>query len=83
MVIDSEDVAQSLRGAVGKLDGAKDTVLDLSRVGRLDAAGLRALEELAGAAAAGSAKVVLRGVRVDVYRVLKLARLAARFDFAD
>ena len=50
---------------------------------RLDSAALRALEELADKADAKAVKLVLRGVNVDVYKVLKLVKLASRLSFAD
>ena len=57
--------------------------LDLSAVRRLDTAGLRALEDFAGAADGKTVKVTLRGVNVDVYKVLKLARLSSRFSIVN
>ena len=38
-------------------------------------------KSLAGPAEARSVKVVLRGVNVDIYRVLKQLRLAHRFGY--
>jgi anti-anti-sigma regulatory factor len=68
---------------VGKeLERSKgDTVLDFSAVRRIDASALGALAELAGAAEEKSIKIVLRGVNVDVYKVLKLVKLTSRFCF--
>ena len=63
-----------------KLDSAGgDVFLDFSAVRRVDPAALRAIEEFAGAADEKSLKVALRGVNIDVYKVLKLARLSSRF----
>jgi anti-anti-sigma regulatory factor len=56
-------------------------VLDFSSVRRLDATALRAMEQLAGIADEKGARLALRGVNVDVYRVLKLVKLAPRFAF--
>jgi hypothetical protein len=41
------------------------------------------MEALAGAADDKGIKVVLRGVNVDIYKVLKLAKLSSRFAFAN
>ncbi len=80
--VDGENVTEVLQEARGKLDGAEgEVVLDFSSVHRIDASALRAMEELAQAADQKSVKVVLRSVPVDVYKVLKLARLSSRFSF--
>ena len=68
--------------AIGRLESGAEVILDFSPVMRIDAAELRMMERLAETAEAKGAKVVLAGVNVDVYRALKLARLAARFRFA-
>lgn len=56
-----------------------EVVLDFTSVKRIDTNGVRVLEELAGMADEKSVKLVLRAVNMDVYRVLKLLRLAQRF----
>ncbi len=62
--------------ALGRLDSAKgEVILDLSPVCRIDSRGLRALENLTATAGAKGVQVALRGVNVDVYKVLKLANL--------
>ena len=77
--LDGDGLVQALQQA---LDGAGDSlVLDLSSVTRVDASAMRALEKLAEEAATKSIEVGLRGVNVDVYKVLKLARLTRRFSF--
>ena len=48
---------------------------------RIDSDVVKALEELAGLADESSVKVVLRAVNMDIYRVLKLLKLAPRFSF--
>ena len=74
--------AQVLQDAADKLDSADgNLVLDLSSLRRIDPAALRGLEEFVNQADAKSVKVTLRGVNVDVYKVLKLMKLAARFSF--
>jgi anti-anti-sigma regulatory factor len=81
--VDERDLGPALREAGEKLDGAEgEVVLDFSTVRRIDAGALQTMSELAGAARNRDVKVVLRGVNVDVYKVLKLMRLAGRFAFA-
>jgi anti-anti-sigma regulatory factor len=81
--VDAERVADILRHeALEKLNSAEgELVLDFSSVERIDTEVAKALEELAGKAATRPVKVVLHGVNVDVYRVLKLLKLAQRFAF--
>ena len=80
--IDGERVVQDLQAAREALDGAQnDVVLDFSSVRRIDPSALRAMEKLAGIADEKAVKVVLRGVNVDIYKVLKLVKLTSRFSF--
>jgi len=82
--INGDNVAQALDDAREKLNSAEgEVLLDFSAVRRIDPRGIRAIEDLAGAADAKSVKVALSGVNVDVYKVLKLARLATRFSFVN
>ncbi len=81
--IDGEGVAKSLIEAREKLVSDQEEVLDFATVLRVDTSGLQAIEALANAADQKSARVTLRGVNVGVYKVLKLARLASRFSFAN
>jgi len=77
-------VVEALQEALAKMDGAAgEVVLDFSAVQRLDTGALKVMEQLAGQAEVRSVPVVLRGVNVDVYKVLKLMRLAHRFTFAN
>ena len=62
-------------------DFQNDLVVDFSKVRRIDAAALREMDKLAGVADTHSVKVGLRGVNVDIYKVLKLVKLASRFSF--
>jgi len=79
--INGEGVVQTLQRALEQLEKAEGEVhLDFSSVLRVDPSALRAMESLAGAVN-GDTKVVLRGVSVDVYKVLKLMKLAPRFSF--
>jgi anti-anti-sigma regulatory factor len=82
--IDEERVVQELQEAAEKLDSAEDeVVLDFSSVRRIEPSVLRAMEEFAGKADNKGVKVLLRGVNVDVYRVLTLVRLTSRFSFVN
>jgi anti-anti-sigma regulatory factor len=80
--IDGERVVTSLDETREKLDGTDgEMILDFSSVWRIDASALRAMEELAAGAEGKGVKLVLRGASTDVYRVLKLMKLAQRFSF--
>ena len=58
-----------------------EAVLDLSSVRRINPDALRALESFARVADEKAVKIVLSGVNVDVYKVLKLVKLAQRVSF--
>ncbi len=80
--VDETRVAPFLQEAGERLTGAEgEVVLDFSSVRRVDSAALQALEQLAGRAEEKSVKVALRGVNVDVYKVLKLVKLTRCFSF--
>jgi len=80
--IDPERVADCLQELRAKLDSSKgETVLDFSSVQRIDAKAIQAMEELARLADARAVKIGLRGVNVEIYKVLKLVKLAHRFSF--
>jgi len=80
--IEGDRVGPALQEALSKLDGAGgEVVLDFSSVRRIDSGALRGLENLAGSADHKGAKVVLRSVSVDIYKVLKLMKLTRRFSF--
>jgi anti-anti-sigma regulatory factor len=82
--IDDVRVVAALREAGEKLDGTEgEAVLDFSSVSRVDPAAVRALEDIARVADEKNVKVVLRGVNVDVYKVLKLMKLTRRFSFVN
>lgn len=83
-VIHGEHVAEGLESVRANLpaDGG-ELLLDFFFVQALNPAGIRALEDLAGAADLLKAKVVLRGVNVEIYKVLKLAQLTERFLFVN
>jgi anti-anti-sigma regulatory factor len=80
--IGPERVLQALQEAVDKVNSTPgEVVLDFSSVPRIGANAVRALEQLAALAAGKPVKVVLRGVNVDIYKVLKLLKLSERFSF--
>jgi anti-anti-sigma regulatory factor len=58
-------------------------ILDFSHVPRIDSEALKAILDLASAAEPKKVKLTLRGVNVDVYKVLKLMKLASRFSYLD
>ena len=66
----------------GLQDSAEgEVVVDFSSVRRINPSAIRALEGFADAADGKGVKVVLRGVNVDVYKVLKLVKLGSRLSF--
>lgn len=80
--IDGERIVDALQETGSRIDSANsEVVLDFSSVPRIDPGALRALEELAGIADEKAVTLELRGVSVNVYKVLKLAKLAPRFLF--
>jgi len=80
--IDEERIVQSLQESAETLDRTVgEAFLDFSFVRRLDATALAAMEEFASMADDKGVKVVLRGVKVSVYRVLKLVKMTSRFVF--
>jgi anti-anti-sigma regulatory factor len=80
--IDEERVVQGLQEAEEELDSVEgEMALDLSSLRRIDPNALRAMEEFADIADTKGVKVVLRGVDVGVYKVLKLVNLASRFSY--
>ncbi|MGD0823309.1 MAG: STAS domain-containing protein [Terriglobales bacterium] len=80
--IDEGQVVQALHEVAEKLDSLEGEVaLDFSAVRRIDAKALRALEEFATIAGGKDVRVVLRGVNIGVYKVLKLAKLGSKFSF--
>jgi anti-anti-sigma regulatory factor len=80
--VDGAKVLEGLQEAAEKLETADgELVLDFASVCRIDPNALRAMESFVSAADGKSVKVVLRSVNVDVYKVLKLVKLARRFSF--
>jgi anti-anti-sigma regulatory factor len=71
-----------LQGALERLESAEsELVLDFSSVQRIEPNALRTMEELAGRAEGKKIRIVLSGVNVEIYRVLKLVKLTSRFAF--
>jgi len=84
MNVDERLLVPALQEAKKKLDCADgEAVLDFSSVRRVDVSMLKALEEFARTAHEKAVKVVLRGVNVDVYKVLKLVKLTQKFSFVN
>ena len=80
--IEETRVVQTLQEAGEKLNRSEgEVLLDISSMRRIDTGALKAMEEFASKADDRGVKVVLRGVNVDVYKVLTLVRLASRFSF--
>ncbi len=77
--VDEERLVASLQHLGAELKGTDDVILDFSPVRRIDPAALEALADFVDAADEKAVSVVLSGVNIDVYRVLKLARLTQRF----
>jgi anti-anti-sigma regulatory factor len=73
--VDPQDPAATVR-EIGR--GDSGILLDFSQVSRIDAAGVRAMEDLAGRAAG---KVTVQGMRFEVYRVFKHLGLTGKFSF--
>ncbi len=70
------DAVQAVDAAAGEV------VLDFSAVPRIDEATLAAVEELAARAGRRSVKLILLGVSVDAYKVLKLVHLTRHLTVA-
>jgi len=81
--IDEQNLVGSLEKARKGLEPESQLMLDLSSIRRIDSRGLRALQELVHQAEEIKGKVVLRGVKVDVYKALKLAHLTRIFSFVN
>ena len=74
--VDPERVADSLLELQAQIAaGNVESVLDFSSVSRIDAKAVQSLEALAGLADAKAARIELRGVNVEIYKVLKLVNV--------
>jgi anti-anti-sigma regulatory factor len=82
--IDEQRVTPSLQQAQENVSRAEgELLLDISSLSRIDASALLALEKLLAFAEQKNVKLVLRGVNIDIYKVLKLCRLSSRLLFVD
>lgn len=80
--VEESEIVSTLQQACEKAGGADgDLILDLSAVRRIQPSALRELEKLAAMADDRAITIMLRGVNVEVYKVLKLVKLASRFSF--
>jgi anti-anti-sigma regulatory factor len=61
--------------------GETQVILDISALQRLDAAGLKGIEKLVEIAEAKGVRPIVRGARVEAYKVLKLLGLANRLTY--
>jgi anti-anti-sigma factor len=82
LLVDSACPLKTLQEAVAMMAGAVgELVLDFSAVQSIDTKALAAMEGLAKSAERAKLAIVLHGVQVKVYKVLKLARLTSQFSF--
>ncbi|HWD00624.1 MAG TPA: STAS domain-containing protein [Candidatus Sulfopaludibacter sp.] len=81
IAIDPARIAQLLRqDAMEAMSTAEGHLtLDFSAVTKIDSAGVQALEQLAASAESRSVQLVLHGVSVQLYKVLRLLNLTRRF----
>jgi len=80
--VEEDRALQALQAAEEKLDGSEgEVVLDFSSVRRVDPDILKAMDTLASVADGKNVRVVLRGVNVEIYKVLKIVKLTKRFSF--
>jgi anti-anti-sigma regulatory factor len=80
--IDGDQAVHALEELRDKMASAdRELVLDFSSVHRIDPRAIRAMQDLSVAAEDKAVKIVLRGVGVEIYKVLKLVKLAPRFSF--
>ncbi len=81
---DEQRLVQTLQEAMEKLDSIEnEVILDFSSVRRIDSSVLRVMEDFVGTAEGKGIRIVLRSVSGDIYKVLKLVRLAPRFVFSN
>ncbi len=80
--IDGQKVLGDLQEACETLHNADgEVLLDFSAVRRLDPEAIAAMEELAERADESGVRLVLRGISAEVYKVLKLVKVAHHFSF--
>jgi anti-anti-sigma regulatory factor len=82
--VDEKRVADDLNEVVAKLGNSDgEVVLDCSSLQCIPPSAVQALALLATTAETKATKIVLLGVNVHVYKVLKLARLTSQFSFVN
>ena len=80
--VELQNLAAVLEEAARNLErNPGDVELDFSSMHRIDTLALRALERLALMGEQKTARIVLRGVNVEIYKTLKLAKLTQQFSF--
>jgi anti-anti-sigma regulatory factor len=80
--IEEGRIVPVLQDAAASLDRAEsEVVLDFASVRRIDSGAVQALEDFARVADEKAVNIVLCGVNVDVYKVLKLMKLMGRISF--
>lgn len=83
VMLDEKQLVAVLHDLAQKLERAgSELILDFSAVPWIDSQAVLAIDELSQKADEKSVRIVLRGVNVDVYKVLKLVRLTPRLSFA-
>lgn len=82
IVVNGEHVAETLKEVRDSLPAnGGEVLLDFFFVQTLDPAGIERLEELSATSQLLKVKVILRGVNVELYKVLKLSDLTDKFLF--
>ena len=80
--VEQERIVHDVEKAAEQLDGVDGEIaLDFSSVQQINPSALAAISEFADVADDRGVKVVLRGVNVEIYKVLELVKLASRFSF--
>ena len=80
--LDEEHAVAVLEQAAEKLDSVNgEIVLDFAGIRQIHSPVLQQLQKFAALADEKRVKVILHGVNIDVYRVLKLVNLSTRFSF--
>lgn len=80
--IEEDRLGENLEEACDKLDTADgEVLLDFSSVRRIYPVGVKLLERFVTTAQQRSIKVAMRGVSIEVYKVLKLVDLTSRLRF--
>jgi anti-anti-sigma regulatory factor len=80
--IEEENLVAALQKIAHDLGTSEgEVVVDFSSVRRIDSRALKALGDLAGEADGKEIRVVLKGVTVEIYKVLTLMRLVPKFSF--